>query len=62
MRQFLGWDYFTYADPTHGNVNYISLAAAQAENLVSTVNGQFKMSVSTGSLVNGNRVSLASQI
>ena len=38
-------------------MNYVSLAAAQSQNLVATVNGQFKMSVSTGALVGNNRVS-----
>ncbi|GAA5910979.1 hypothetical protein JCM6882_006736 [Rhodosporidiobolus microsporus] len=33
---FDGWEFFTSADPTHGQVNYISKEAAQAANLIST--------------------------
>ncbi|KAJ7883918.1 hypothetical protein B0H14DRAFT_3432737 [Mycena olivaceomarginata] len=30
---FLKWNFFTAADPTHGTVNYLSLAEAQTMNL-----------------------------
>ncbi|GAA5842451.1 hypothetical protein JCM11251_007318 [Rhodosporidiobolus azoricus] len=33
---FDGWQFFTDADPTHGQVNYISKEAAQSANLIST--------------------------
>lgn len=56
--QFESWDFFTHTDPTNGNVNYVSLAEAKSDNLLDVVDGQFKMSVSTGALVNGNRVSV----
>lgn len=60
--QFESWDYFTYSDPTHGDVNYISLSDAQSQNLVGVQDGMFKMSVSTADLVNGKRVSLFSLV
>ena len=59
--QFLKWDYFHWDDPTHGSVDYVNLADAQAANLVNTVDGKFKMSVDTGSLVGGLRVSSSTQ-
>jgi len=55
---FQSWDFFTHADPTHGNVDYVSLADAQADNLLGLVDGQFKISVSTGALVGNNRKSV----
>lgn len=55
--QFQSWDFFTYSDPTHGDVNYVSKSDAQSQNLVGNQDGMFKMSVSTGDLVNGKRVS-----
>ncbi|KAL7006985.1 hypothetical protein EMMF5_003569 [Cystobasidiomycetes sp. EMM_F5] len=55
---FLSWTFFHYADPTHGNVNYVSKDVAQSSNLVGLNNGQFQMSIAGGAPVNGSRNSV----
>lgn len=55
--QFLNsWDYMTGADPTRGNVTYISVADAQSAGLVSIeANNTFRMAVSTGDIDENTR-------
>lgn len=59
---FSGWDFFTGADPTNGNVQYVDQATAQSSNLTSINNaGNAIMRVDTTPQVSGNRPSVRIQ-
>jgi len=44
-------DFFTNDDPTHGYVNYVSKAVAQASNLITSTASSFKMAVDSTTAV-----------
>jgi len=56
---FNGWDFWTFADPTHGAVQYVSEAAGRANGLVEiNTQGNAVMRVDTTPQVQGNRQSV----
>ncbi|KAH9947964.1 concanavalin A-like lectin/glucanase domain-containing protein [Amylocystis lapponica] len=56
---FNGWSFFTWADPTDGNVRYVDQGTAQANNLTSLNSaGNAVMRVETTPQVQGNRASV----
>jgi len=56
---FNGWDFFTTADPTNGNVQYVDQATAQSAGLLEiNSNGNAVMRVETTPQVQSNRKSV----
>lgn len=56
---FNGWDFFTSADPTNGNVQYVDQATAQSAGLLEiNSNGNAVMRVETTPQVQSNRQSV----
>jgi len=59
---FSGWDFFTGADPTNGNVQYVDQTTAQSSNLTSINSaGNAIMRVDTTPKVSGSRSSVRIQ-
>lgn len=59
---FNGWNFWNTADPTHGIVNYLDQATAQANNLIGINSaGNALMKVETTPTVPGNRMSIRIQ-
>ncbi|CCM01309.1 uncharacterized protein FIBRA_03358 [Fibroporia radiculosa] len=56
---FAGWTFFTYVDPTGGNVDYVDGSAAQSANLTGINSaGNAYLKVDTTPVVSGNRQSV----
>jgi len=59
---FDGWDFWNLADPTHGNVNFLSMQDAQSSGLIGVNSaGNVIMKVETTAKVSGNRKSVRIQ-